>query len=62
MSRYWRYKFCIHLRNLKVCHFGTVETMKLKIQLRGHLQWHDIDTEFHKVLTLGSKVSWEHKQ
>jgi hypothetical protein len=28
----------------------------LKLQCRGHLQWHDIQTKFHKNLPIGLKV------
>jgi hypothetical protein len=49
-------KFCIHLRSLNVRHFGVVEGTGLKRTCRGHLQWHDLPTEFHKNLPIGSKV------
>jgi hypothetical protein len=50
------YKFCIHLRSLNVRHFGMVESTGWKVLRRGHLQWHDVPTEFHKNLLIGSKV------
>jgi hypothetical protein len=49
-------KFCIHLRSLNVHHFGMVEGTVLKSMGWGHLQWHDLPTEFHKNLPIGSKV------
>jgi hypothetical protein len=50
-------KFCIHLRSLNVHHFGMVESKGLKsTESRDHLQWHDLPTEFHKNLPIGSKV------
>jgi hypothetical protein len=50
-------KFCIHLRSLNVRHFGMVKGTGLKSTAsRGHLQWHDTSTEFHKNLPIGSKV------
>jgi hypothetical protein len=33
-----------------------VEVTGLKVWLRDHLQWHDLSTEFHKNLPIGSKV------
>jgi hypothetical protein len=33
-----------------------VEGAGLKVWCRGHLQWHDLPTEFHKYLSIGSKV------
>jgi hypothetical protein len=33
-----------------------VEGTGLKVRRRGHLQWHDLLTEFHKNLPIGSKV------
>jgi hypothetical protein len=36
-----------------------LERLKLrdqKVRRRGHLQWHDLPTEFHKILPIGSKV------
>jgi hypothetical protein len=49
-------KFCIHLRSLKVRHFGMVEGTGLKVRRRDHLQWHDLPTKFHKNLPIGSNV------
>jgi hypothetical protein len=49
-------KFFIHLRSLNVQHFGMVEGTGLKIRRRGHLQLHDLLTEFHKNLPICSKV------
>jgi hypothetical protein len=33
-----------------------VEGTDVKVRRRGHLQWHDLPTEFHKNLPIGSKV------
>jgi hypothetical protein len=49
-------KFCIHLRSLNVSHIGMLEVTGLKVWRRGYLQWHDLPTEFHKNLPIGSKV------
>jgi hypothetical protein len=49
-------KFCIHLRSLNALHFGMVEGTGLKVWRRGHLQWHNVPTKFHKNLEIGSKV------
>jgi hypothetical protein len=32
-----------------------VEVTGLKVRRRGRLQWHDLPTEFHKNLPIGSK-------
>jgi hypothetical protein len=56
----WSYvnwcKFCIHLTSLNIRHFGMVAVTALKLWLRGHLQWHDLPTEFHNNLRNDSKV------
>jgi hypothetical protein len=57
---YW-YKFCIHLRSLNVHHFGMVTAMTLKLWCQGHLQWHNLPTEFHKNLPIGSQVDGRDK-
>jgi hypothetical protein len=49
-------KFCIHLRSLNVRHFGMVEGTELKSRLRGHLQWRDLPTEFHRLYQLVQKL------
>jgi hypothetical protein len=49
-------KFCMHLRSSNVRHFGMVKCTGLKVRRRSHLQWHDLTTEFHKNLRIGSKV------
>jgi hypothetical protein len=49
-------KFCIHLRSLNVRHCLMVEGTGLKSMHQGRLQWHDLPTEFHKNLPIGSKV------
>jgi hypothetical protein len=48
-------KCCPHRRSLNVCHFGIAAT-ELQLWGRGHLQWHDDHTEFHKYLPAGTKV------
>jgi hypothetical protein len=50
--------FCIHLRSLNIHHFGMIETTGLRACRWGHLQWHDLPTEAHKYLLLGSAVIW----
>jgi hypothetical protein len=50
------WKFCIHLRSLNIRHFGIVKGTRLGVRRRGHLQWHDLPTEFHKNLPIVSKV------
>jgi hypothetical protein len=49
-------RFCIDLRSLKVRCFGIIEATGLKLMSGGHLQWHDLHTEFHKNLPNGSSV------
>jgi hypothetical protein len=49
-------KFCIHLISFNVRHFGMVEGTRLKVRCQGHFQWHDLPTEFHRNLPIGSKV------
>jgi hypothetical protein len=44
-------KFCIHLRSLNVRNFGMVKGTGLKVRRRGHIQWYDLLTEFHKKST-----------
>jgi hypothetical protein len=39
-----------------------VEGTGLKVLRRGHVQWHDLPTEFHKNLPIGSKVIRGDKQ
>jgi hypothetical protein len=48
--------FYIHLKSLNVRHFGMIAAPALKLWLRGHLQWHDFFTAFHKNLLIGSEV------
>jgi hypothetical protein len=38
------------------CHFGMVADTSPKLWRRGHLQWHDLITEFHKNLPIRSEV------
>jgi hypothetical protein len=49
-------KFCIHLRSLNVRHFGMVEGTGLRSTASRSPQWHDLPTEFHKNLPIGSNV------
>jgi hypothetical protein len=49
-------KFCIHLRSLNVCRFGMVAAAAFKLWHRGHLQRHDLTTEFHNYLKIGSQI------
>jgi hypothetical protein len=51
-----RCKFYVHLRSLNVRHFVMLTATALKLWCRGHLQWHDLSTEFHKTLPTGSEV------
>jgi hypothetical protein len=46
-------------QKFKVRQFGMVEATVLNIMCRGHLQWHDLLTEFHTKLLNGSKVDRE---
>jgi len=49
-------KFCIHLGNLNISHFGMVEVTRLKsMTLRSHSLASLLD-EFHENLPIGSKV------
>jgi hypothetical protein len=34
-----------------------IAAMALNIMAQGHLQWHDLSTEFHKNLPVGSEVN-----
>jgi hypothetical protein len=45
-------KFYIHLKSLYVRHFGMVAATALKLWHRGHLQWHDLPSEFYKIYQL----------
>jgi len=58
----WPGKFCIHLRSSNVRYFRIDEAMGLKICLRGHLQWHDLPIESHKIYVLVQKLLGEHRQ
>jgi hypothetical protein len=49
-------KFCAHLRNSNVQHFGTVEGTGLETRHAGHLQWHDLPAEFQKDLLIGPEA------
>jgi hypothetical protein len=42
-------RFFIDLRSLKVRCFGIVEATGFKLMSGGHLQWHDLHTEFDKI-------------
>jgi hypothetical protein len=46
----------MHFSSLNVCNFGMIEDEGFKCKASGHLQWHDLHTEFHKNLLIGSKV------
>jgi hypothetical protein len=44
------------------CHFGMVAATALILWPRGNLQWHDLPTEFHKNLPIGSEVDFSFKK
>jgi hypothetical protein len=48
--------FFDHLRSFNVSHFGMVAATALKLCCHGHLQWHDLYTEFNKNVLIGSEV------
>jgi hypothetical protein len=51
------YNYYIHLKSLNVRHFGMDAATILKLWRRGHVQWYDFSTEFHKSLPTGSEVN-----
>jgi hypothetical protein len=52
-----------HIRSLNVCHFGNAEAKKLKMWLRGHLEWQHLFTKFPENPPISSKViSGGHRQ
>jgi hypothetical protein len=46
----------MNIKSLNVYHFGMVEIQDSKVWHQGHLKWHDLPTEFHTNLPIGSKV------
>jgi hypothetical protein len=53
-------KFCVHLRSLNISFLVMVVATALKLCRRGHLQWHDLPTDFLKNLPVGSKIDgWD---
>jgi hypothetical protein len=56
----WSYvdwcKFYIQLKSLNVRHFVMVADTALKLLRQGHLQWHDLPTEFYKIYQLVQKL------
>jgi hypothetical protein len=45
-----------HLRSLNVRHFGMAKATRLKMWLRGHLEWQYLPTKFHENPQICSKV------
>jgi hypothetical protein len=45
-----------HLRSLNVHHFGMAEAKRLKMWLRGHLEWQHLFTKFHENPPISSEV------